>query len=309
MRHRVRWATGTLDLVGGYVRAGICALVLVGTAVAVGASVSPLGAQSGDEAAQPGVQSLVPFFWHRSEHLERPDVSAIEGIVFLTEADYPPFNYRDQQGNLVGFNVDLAKALCAALRVRCRIAAQEWDALIPALQDRSADAVIASMAISERNRRSVDFTYPYFRSPARFVVRKQDRLETAVPESLADKRVGVRTGTAHAVFLETFFSTTEIVGFDDDDSAREALRTGEIDALFGDAAGLMFWLNGTISRACCRFADGAYSEARFFGMGAGIAVALGNKALADALNYALDRVKISGIYDRIYRKHFPLDLY
>jgi len=256
-----------------------------------------------------GVTELVPFFWDRGEHVPRPDISAIEGIVFLTDSDYPPFNYRDAGGNLVGFNVDLAKAICAALRVRCRIAAQEWNQLIPTLLERNADAVIASLAIDADNRARVDFTYPYFRSPARFAARKQERAETATPEELADRKLGVRSGTAHEAFLRTFFAGSDIVTFGTAAEAREALRIGDIDALFGDSASLMFWLNGSNSRSCCRFIGGAYSESRFFGIGAGIAVAPGNTALIEALNFALDRIKVSGTYDRIYRKYFPLDLY
>jgi polar amino acid transport system substrate-binding protein len=256
-----------------------------------------------------GVTEPLPFFWNRGGHLEAPDLSSINGINFLTDSDYPPFNYRDARGDLVGFNVDLAKALCAALRVRCRIAARDWDSLIPALEDRSADAVIASLSITEANRRSVDFSFPYFRSPARFAVRQTDDIETVTPEALSDKKIAVRADSAHAAYLRAFFGGAEITAYDTDEAAREAMRTGEVDAVFSDATSLMFWINGTASKGCCRFADGAFTESLYFGLGAGIAVRPGDQALIDALNYGLDRIKISGTYDRIYRKHFPLDLY
>ena len=79
--------------------------------------------------------------------------------------------------------------------------------------------------------------------------------------------------------------------------------------MFGDGTSFMFWINGTSSRGCCKFLPGAFTESRYFGNGAGIAVRKGNDLMRQALNYALDRIKVSGAYDRIYRKHFPLDLY
>jgi polar amino acid transport system substrate-binding protein len=251
----------------------------------------------------------LPFLWHLPDDFEPPDLSKLKGINFLTDSDYPPFNYRDERGNLVGFNVDLAKAMCSALRLRCRISARKWGDLIPAIEQQQADAAIASIAISAENREKVDFSFPYYRSPARFMVQKQSRIEKPTPQSLEGKPVGVRAGTAHEAYLKAFFGGADIRTYDTATQVREALRTGEVDALFGDGTSFMFWINGTASRGCCRFLPGAFIESRYFGNGAGIAVKKGNTVIRDAINYALDRIKVSGAYDRIYRKHFPLDLY
>ena len=283
------------------------ALCLAGLAAGLWALVPETPARA--QAVDSTTSGPLPFLWHRSDGEEPPELAEIKGINFLTDSDYPPFNYRDDRGNLVGFNVDLAKAMCSALRIRCRIAARAWAELIPALEDKSADAVVASIAINEANRARVDFTVPYYRSPARFVVQKQNRLEEANPEAFAGKPVAVRSGTAHEAFLKAFFSSADIRTYDTETAMREALRTGEIDAFFADGTASIFWVHGSASRGCCRLAPGAYTESRYFGNGAGIAVAKGNVALREALNYALDRIKISGAYDRIYRKHFPLALY
>ncbi|MGI9416010.1 MAG: transporter substrate-binding domain-containing protein [Hyphomicrobiales bacterium] len=253
--------------------------------------------------------SPLPYFWHRSEDAEEPDLSKLKSINFLTDSDYPPFNYRDGNGSLVGFNVDLAKALCAALRVRCRIAASKWTDLVPALESKKVDAVIASIAINARNRERIDFTFPYYRSPARFAVQKAFRLSEATPQGLSGRPVGVLAKTAHEAYLKAFFPGADIRPFATMLEAEEALRTGELDAVFGDGTALMFWLNGTLSRQCCRFLPGAFIESRYFGNGAGIAVRKGNDLLREALNYGLDRIKVSGTYDRLYRRHFPLALY
>ena len=278
----------------------------VATAVVLSALAAPAYVQTVDT---PRTITPLPFLWHRAEDADPPDLTKLKGISFLTDSDYPPFHYRDSSGELVGFNIDLAKALCAALRVRCRIAAREWSTLVPALEEKQGDAIIASMAISAANRERVDFTFPYYRSPARFAVQKQSRVDAATPEAMVDKPVGVRAGTAHEAYLKAFFPEADIRSYATATDAREALRTSEVDAVFGDGTSLMFWINGTGSRQCCRFLPGGFTESRFFGNGAGIAVHKDNDYLRDALNYALDRVKVSGAYDRIYAKHFPLDLY
>ena len=251
----------------------------------------------------------LPFLWHLPEDHEPPDLTKLKGINFLTDSDYPPFNYRDEKDDLVGFNVDLAKAMCSALRVRCRISARKWGDLIPALEQKQADAAIASIAISAENRERVDFSFPYYRSPARFVVQLQSRIAKPTPDELDGKPVGVRAGTAHEAYLKAFFPGADIQRYATATDVREALRIGQVDAVFGDGTSFMFWINGTSSRGCCKFLPGAFTESRYFGNGAGIAVRKGNDLMRQALNYALDRIKVSGAYDRIYRKHFPLDLY
>lgn len=278
----------------------ILGLVLLAAAAA--------GARAQDAGTTQSIAPL-PFYWHWPDGADPPDYSKLNGLTFLTDSDYPPFNYRDESGDLVGFNVDIAKAICSALRVRCRIAARAWGELIPALRQGQADAVIASIAINAANRKQVDFSWPYYRSPARFVVQKESPLESAAPSALAGKPVAVRAGTAHEAYLKTFFADADIQSLASVEETRGALLSGKVDAVFGDGTSLMFWLNGTASQACCRFLPGAFTESRYFGNGAGIAVARDNALVRDSLNYALDRIKVSGAYDRIYRKHFPLQLY
>src|SRR5271163_2113245 len=122
-------------------------------------------------AAQPRV--AVPGFWDPRRRPERPDLSRIQSIRFLTELDYPPFDYAGADGNPAGFNVDLARLLCAEINVTCTIQARRFDLLLDALNDKSGggDAVIASIASNADTRRQADFTDPYYRTPARFVAR------------------------------------------------------------------------------------------------------------------------------------------
>ncbi|VAW12742.1 ABC-type amino acid transport/signal transduction system, periplasmic component/domain [hydrothermal vent metagenome] len=230
-------------------------------------------------------------------------------IRFLTDSDYPPFNYYDEDGQLTGFNIDVARAVCEALGIVCSIEPRAWSELLPRLEAGDADAVIASLAITTKNRAKVQFTDPYYRIPARFVVRSDTDIQDVSPRALATKRIAVVKGTSHEAYLRSFFSGSTIVTYETETGARSALRFGKVDALFGDGVNMMFWLNGASSRRCCAFRGGAYTESRFFTEGVGIAVAKGNDELAAMLSKGLVRIRKNGSFEELLLRYFPMSLY
>ena len=121
--------------------------------------------------AEPPAAVAVPDFWDPRRRPERPDLSRLQSIRFLTDLDYPPFDYAGPDGNPAGFNVDLARLICDEIKVACTIQARPFGSLFEALNDNRGDAVIASIAPTAETRRLADFTDPYYRTPARFVAR------------------------------------------------------------------------------------------------------------------------------------------
>jgi polar amino acid transport system substrate-binding protein len=248
----------------------------------------------------------VPGFWDPRRRPERPDLSRLQSIRFLTELDYPPFNYAGADGNPVGFNVDLARQLCDEIRVACTIQARRFELLLDALDDNRGDAVIASIAITPATRRRADFTDPYYRTPARFVVRVDNPIGDVLPEMVEGKKIAVVAGTAHEAFLKQMFTAAEIRSYANAEAAREALRNKDVDLLFGDGVALAFWLNGSDSAGCCVFRGGPYLESRYFGEGVGIAVKRGNDLLRQALNWALFRDWEKGGFTDLWLRYFPI---
>ncbi|WP_137388353.1 transporter substrate-binding domain-containing protein [Rhodoligotrophos defluvii] len=253
--------------------------------------------------------AIAPQIWRLNPALTRPDLTSREPIKVLVGNDYPPFNYHDESGALVGFNVDLARAMCLVLRVKCTVNGLAWDRLVPSLLNGTGDALIASMRITSAALRNVDFTKPYFRLPARFAVRKDAGIETVEGNGLPGKRIGVVRGTAHEAYLAAFFPRSVVRLYTKDSEALEALRAGQVDAVFADGATLMFWTLSASSADCCRLAPGAFTEARYFGTGAGIAVRRGDTPLRNGFEYAMDQLKANGTYDMLLRKYFPANLY
>ena len=238
-----------------------------------------------------------------------PDETALSQLRFITDNDYPPFNYIDENGKLVGFNVELAKAICAELKVRCSIQALAWERMITAIENDAADAIIASLAITRKNRRRVTFSRQYYRTPARFVSRKTDGFKDITPEILSGKRIGVAKNTSHEAYLKAFFKTSIVKSFDSPDSARQALVDGQVDVVFGDGVSLMFWLNGIASNKCCTYSGGAFTESKFFGEGVGIAVKKNNSRVLKVINRGLDQVQKNGQFQKLFKRYFPMSFY
>ena len=253
--------------------------------------------------------TAVPGFWDPRRRPERPDLSRISIIRFLTETDYPPFNYAGPDGAPAGFNVDLARLICEEIKVACTVQMRRFDTLVSSLNSNNGDAVIASIAETPDMRRQVDFSDPYYRTPARFVSRRGVDIDEVRPEALEGKRIAVVAGTAHEAYLKTLFTEAEVKPYANEEAARAALKKGEAELLFGDGISLAFWLNGTDSANCCEFRGGPYMESRFFGEGVGIAVKRGNDLLRQAFNWALFRLWEKGRFTDLWLRYFPISPY
>src|ERR1700728_1762020 len=270
---------------------------------------APVQAAPGPGSARPVVEAApqaVPGFWDPRRRPDRPDLSRITVIRFLTETDYPPFNFTGPDGNPAGFNVDLARLICDEITVTCTIQMRRFETLIDAITSNRGDAIIASLAVTPQMRARLDFSDPYYRAPARFVSRRDGVMTEVRPEYLEGKKVGVIAGSAHEAYLKAMFTDAELHPYPNDDALRLALRRGEVDFIFGDAISLAFWINGTDCGECCAFSGGAFVERRYFGEGIGIAVRKGNDLLRQALNWALFRLWEKGRYTDLWLHYFSV---
>jgi polar amino acid transport system substrate-binding protein len=260
-------------------------------------------------SANAAFADAVPSFWDPSLHLERPNISGVRAIRFLTDDDYPPLNFTLADGSLSGFNVEIARAICQVLQIPCTIQTRAWDTLVDSLETGKGDAVIASMTATPALRQRIDFTQPYYQTPARFVTLKTFSAADATPATLSGKPVGAVAGSAHEAYLKTFFPGVVVKTYPDFSALHEALRAGEVGAIFADGLSLAVWLAGESSAGCCAFKGGPFVESRFFGEGVGIAVRKEDADLRRAMDWALARLSATGVYAEIYRKYFPIGFY
>jgi polar amino acid transport system substrate-binding protein len=254
----------------------------------------------------PALAQALPYHADPSARDLVPNLTAVPSIRFLTTADFPPFNYRDATGELIGFNVDLARRLCADLEIACTIQAWPWDQAGKALEDRQGDALIAGLAMTEENGKLFDFSSIYLMLPGRFVT-KPEAVTGFDPLLLAGKNVSVRRGSSHETFVTRYLAEAKPMEFDTEFLALEAVRDGRADAYFGDALRASFWLND--NPGCCGFAGQPYFRPDLFGPGLSIALPAGNDAVRQAIDYGLIRLKRLGVLDELYLRWFPVGFY
>jgi len=226
-----------------------------------------------------------------------------------TEGAYPPFNNLTSDGQLVGFDIDIAKALCDEMKVKCTFVAQDWDGIIPALQAGKFDAIVASMSITPERQQKVDFTHKYYNTPSALAVPKDSTLKGVTKADLAGKTIGVATTTTHFNYASKTYTDSTIKGYPSSPEEQADLANGRLDAIEDDIVVLSQWLD-TPDGACCKILGTPDPQpVEVFGPGAGIAVRKGETDLVNKLNAAIDAIRASGKYKEINDKYFKFDVY
>jgi len=225
------------------------------------------------------------------------------------EGAYPPFSFVDAEGNIKGFDIDIALALCKEMEVECKLVQSDWDGLIPGLLARKFDAIIASMSITEDRKRKVTFTNKYYRTPAKFVRRKDSGIAIS-PQSLQGKTVGVQRATVHDSFLtDNYAGIVNIKRYGTQNEAYLDMTAGRLDLLLADLVVLQDEFLKTEAGQNFEFVGPNLTDQRWFGEGIGIALRKGDDDLRERLNQAIAAIRANGAYQQIQDKYFDFDVY
>ena len=224
-----------------------------------------------------------------------------------TEGAYPPFNYFDTEGNLVGFDIDIANALCTAMDAECTFVTQDWDGMIPALRANRFDAVIASMSITPARDEVIDFSEKYYNTPPAIAVPKAS--DVTLEDIQAGRSVlGAQSATTHANYAEEYFSDAELRRYNTPEEYKLDMASGRIDAVIDDVVVLSEWLDSP-DGACCEILTTLTPDPVINGPGVGVAVREGDDALAGAFSEAIQTIRDNGVYQEINEKWFDFDVY
>jgi lysine-arginine-ornithine-binding protein len=225
-----------------------------------------------------------------------------------TEGAYPPFNSIDTDGKLVGFDIEIANALCAAANFECEFVVQDWDGIIPGLIAKKYDVIIASMAITDKRRQMVDFTDKYYQTPARFVAVKGANFDFS-PAGLAGKSIGVQRSTTHEDFVRAQFPEADVRSYATQDEANADLVSGRLDLVMAESVVLLEGFLKTDAGKDFEFVGPNYYDPKYHGEGAGIAIRKGEEDLRAAFNDAIAKIRANGTYRAINDKYFEFDIY
>lgn len=236
-----------------------------------------------------------------STGLAATSVTAAEEVKFVTNAAYAPFEFVDENNEMQGFDLELAKAICDEQALNCSFHNQAFDSLIPSLKFRRYHAAIAAMDITPERAKQVDFSDIYYENSAVFVT-PEDKFDSL--DDIAKETVGVQNGTSHQKYIQDQLEADGMTArpYQSVQDALLDMSNGRLDVVFADTAVVGDWLDKNDGYAVLgeRVTDDDY-----FGTGFGIAVTKGNKELLEQLNKGLAAVKTNGRYETIYQKYFP----
>jgi arginine/ornithine transport system substrate-binding protein len=229
------------------------------------------------------------------------------------EGAYPPFSWTTKDGELKGFDIDIARALVKAMGAEVVLVSQDWDGIIPALLARKYDAIIASMSITEERKKKVAFTNKYYQTPAKFVCKKgtmKDFTREEVTEVTAGKKIGVQRATIHDRFItDVGGKGVQIKRYGSQDDAYLDLVAGRVDMLLADSVAMDGGFLKKPEGKDYQFIGPDLTDRKWFGDGAGIACRKQDKDLVELFNKAIKQIRADGTYKKIQDKYFDFNVY
>lgn len=222
---------------------------------------------------------------------------------------YAPFSEVGSDGQLKGFEIDVAQALCERMGVRCTSVIFEFDGLIPALQARKIDAIMASMSITPERQQVIAFSAPYYFSPARMVMRSDARMDVS-PDGMKGKRIGVERGTIHERYVAEQFKGSQVLRYATQDQVFLDLKSGRVDATLADAVIAQFgFLNHADGRGFGFAGPDFGKDERYYGKGMGVGLRKADATtLGRRLDAALTALRGSGALKAVNDRYFNFDL-
>ena len=233
-----------------------------------------------------------------------------QNIRIGTDPTYAPFESKNSQGELVGFDIDLAKELCKRINTQCTFVENPLDALIPSLKAKKIDAIMSSLSITEKRQQEIAFTDKLYAADSRLVVAKNSDIQPTV-ESLKGKRIGVLQGTPQETFGNEHWAPKgiEIVSYQGQDNIYSDLTARRIDAAFQDeVAASEGFLKQPVGKDY-KFGGPSVKDEKLFGVGTGMGLRKEDNELREALNKAFAEMRADGTYEKLAKKYFDFDVY
>lgn len=217
-----------------------------------------------------------------------------------TEGAYAPFNYTNADGTLGGFDVDIANALCADMKMTCEITAQDWDGIIPGLKAGKYDAIVAAMSVTPEREQQVSFTEPYFSNTLVFLAKKDSSFDPSNSSDINANSIAAQRSTISSQWFEKAYPDADMKLYDTLSNAFLDLGSNRVDAMVSDKLPALEWLGSTSGSQY-----GLRGEEIDINDNFAIAVRPGDELQAK-INQALANIKANGTYDDINNKYFAV---
>lgn len=231
------------------------------------------------------------------------------------ECTYAPFNYKTADGELAGYDVDVAKGVAEIIGADFEYVCQEWDGMIPALLANKFDLIIASMSITEKRMEKIDFSGPYRFSTGQIVGAQETKVDlfdgegNPIPDNFNGLKVGLERATTYSNWFEEQLPGADVVLYDNSESLYLDLQNGRVDLIMTNPMKAHLKFLAKEDGAGFEFKGPVVDEEKYFGIGVGIGMRQGQPELKERLNGALKQLINSGDLESYARKIFPFKLH
>lgn len=231
-----------------------------------------------------------------------------EKIRIGVEGNYPPFSKMNPDGSFEGFDIDIARAVCAEIKAECTLINQEWDGMMPALNARKFDMIVASMSITEDRKKVADFSDSYYDIPSTFIG-KAGAYKDVSPAALKGKTIIVTRNTPRAKYLEATYKDSTILQVAKEPEVTMELAAGRGDVGFGSSlAATAAFLKSPEGKGYARVGAPLSLGGAKDGGGVGIAMRKGEDSLRTKVNAAIKTITANGAYKKINDKYFDVNI-
>ena len=236
---------------------------------------------------------------------------AFTEIKFGVDATYPPFESMSPSGQFVGFDIDLGKAICHELKVKCVFVSQGFSGIIPALQARKFDAILSSMTVTPERSQQIDFSSEMYNEPTSLIAKKgSGLLPTAA--SLKGKTVGVESGTIQETYAKTYWQPNgvAVISYPGQDGVYADLLSGRLDASLQDSVEADYGFLKTPKGSNYELAGNAtYDPKDVLGSYIAIGIRKDDPELKAKIDQAIAAIIANGTYKKIEHRYFTFDVY
>jgi histidine transport system substrate-binding protein len=226
------------------------------------------------------------------------------------DASYPSFESKAANGQVVGFSVDLTRALCAKMNVRCVWVEQDFDGMIPALKGKKFDAIVSSMTVTDKRRTQIDFSDKLFDAPARMVTKAGSPL-LPTAQSLKGRHVGVEQGTTQEAYAKAYWEPNgvTVVSYQNQDQVYADLTSGRLDAALQDEVQADAGFLKTPRGKGFAWAGPEVKDPKTIGDGTAVGLRKSDTDLKAMFNQALAQAHQDGTFQRLEKQYFDFDIY
>lgn len=216
-----------------------------------------------------------------------------------TDAAYAPFESQNKENTIIGFDIDLMKAIAEKAGITVKFVNTPWEGIFKTLEQGDRDLLISAITITDERKKDMDFSDPYFEAKQLIAVPKDSKVTKLA--DLKGQKVGVQTGTTGDEAVSKLFGkdSSDVKRFESTPLALKELSDGGLAAVVADNGVVINYVKNNSDKGFKMVEDSSFEKEYY-----GIAVKKGNKELLDKINAGLKQIKDDGTYKKIYDQYF-----